>query len=337
MTITYITLFLLIILVLYLFKKINFYSRNCKDAAYKRFQNDLMLNAIDYGVYTVDKNGYCSFVNESALEILNVSKIDILYKNIQAVFCRDILKSSTYTKESCPVFKTLEDKKKRVVKEHFVTNNGNSIHLSLSISPFEDDSVIVVFKDITAEVSILQELSQKNIELDKLAITDGLSGLYNRRYFDKNLQREYEIAQRVGISFIVGICDIDNFKLYNDNYGHLKGDEVIRLVSDILKHTFNRQTDIVARYGGEEFVFILSGVSKDNALKLIQKAKKDIEDLKIEHLFSGSSKYITMSFGVVRIDINSNNISAEDLLNMADLALYNSKKNGKNMITFESI
>lgn len=337
MATTYTILVLLIILVLYLFKKIKFYSRNCKDAKYKRLQNSSMLDAINYGVYTVDKNGYCSFVNESALEILNISKFDILYKNIQALFCGDILKSSTHNRESCPVFKTLKDKKRRVVEEHFITNKGDSIHLSLSISPFEEDSVIVVFKDVTAEVSIFHELSQKNIELDKLAITDGLSGLYNRRYFDENLRREYEAAQRAGISFTVGICDIDNFKLYNDNYGHLKGDEVIRLTSDMLKRTFNRQADVVARYGGEEFVFIINGISRDNTLKLIQKAKKDIEELKIEHSFSGISKYITISFGVVSIDKYRNDISSQDLLNMADLALYNSKKNGKNMITFESI
>ena len=98
-----------------------------------------------------------------------------------------------------------------------------------------------------------------------------------------------------------------------------------------------RNSDMIIRYGGEEFVFIINKTSKDNTLKLIEKAKKDIEDLRIEHSFSGTSKYITMSFGVMSVDEYRNDISSQNFLNMADLALYNSKKNGKNMITFESI
>lgn len=326
-------LFFTIILILYLLKKIKYYNDRKKDIS----QNFLILEAISYGVFTLDRSGTCSFVNKSALEILNISKNDILCKDIQTIFCRGALKSLKHTKESCPVFKTLNDKKNRAVKEHFITNSGQSLYLSFSISPFEEGGIVVIFKDVTTEVSMLQELSQKNRELDKLAITDGLSGLYNRRYFDENLQIEYERASNGGVDFHIGICDIDNFKLYNDNYGHLKGDEVIRLVANVLKHIFNRQTDIVVRYGGEEFVFILTATPKENLLKLVQKAKQEIEDLKIEHSFSNVSKYITMSFGVACVDIGKRKISAQELLNVADLALYKSKDNGKNMITFETL
>ncbi|MFA7610852.1 MAG: GGDEF domain-containing protein [Sulfurimonas sp.] len=169
-------LVLLIILILYLLKRVKFYSDCCKNRFDYQLQNNLMLDAVGYGACTVDNNGHLLSINESALE-----------------------------------------------------NKG----------------AIVVFKDITTEVSMLQELNQRNIELDKLATTDGLSGLYNRRYFDDNLQIECDRALRGGTSFTLGICDIDSFKLYNDNYGHIKGDEVIHSVSNILKYTFNRQTDIV--------------------------------------------------------------------------------------------
>lgn len=332
-----VVLFLLIALILYLLKKIKLYSDSFENRSGYQLQNNLMLDAVGYGIYTVDNNGNCLSINESALEMLEIFKHEVLDKSIEAIFYDGILKSNTHTKETCPIFKTIKDKKKRIVEEHITKKNGTSIHLSLSISPFEDNGAVVVFKDITTEVATLKELNKRNIELDKLATTDGLSGLYNRRYFDDNLQIEYDRASRGGTSFTLGICDIDNFKLYNDNYGHIKGDEAIRSVANVLKQTFNRQTDIVARYGGEEFVFILIATPKDSALKLAQKAKKDIEELNIEHSFSDISKFITMSFGVVHVDILRREISVRELLNIADSALYKSKKNAKNMITFENV
>jgi len=238
-------LVLLIILILYLLKRVKFYSDCCKNRFDYQLQNNLMLDAVGYGACTVDNNGRFLSINESALEILGVLKHEILNNSIEAIFYDGILKNDTHTKEECSIFKTIKDKKKRVVKEQIIKKNGTSMHLSLNISPFENNGVVVVFKDITTEVSILQELNQRNIELDKLATTDGLSGLYNRRYFDDNLQIECDRALRGGTSFTLGICDIDSFKLYNDNYGHIKGDEVIHSVSNILKYTFNRQTDIV--------------------------------------------------------------------------------------------
>jgi diguanylate cyclase (GGDEF)-like protein/PAS domain S-box-containing protein len=332
-----IVLFLLIVLVLYLLKRTKFYRNCCKNRTHYQLQNNLMLDAIGYGICAVDNNGHCLSINETALKMLDVLKHEVLDENIEDIFCNGVFKSNVHTKKRCPIFKTIKDKKKRIVKEHITKKNGTSIHLSLNVSPFEDSGAVVVFRDITTEILVLQELNQRNIELDKLATTDGLSGLYNRRYFDDNLQIEYDRASRGGTSFTLGICDIDNFKLYNDNYGHVKGDEVIRAVTKVLKHTFNRQTDIVARYGGEEFVFILVATPKESAFKLTQKAKKDIEELSIEHSFNGISKFITISFGVVHKDIQKREISVSELLNIADSALYKSKENGKNMITFENI
>lgn len=331
--ITEIALFSLGISVLFVLKKINSVVRECRNTS----GYDLIADMAGYGVYAVDKNGHCSFVNQSALEILGISQDDILHKYIENVFCGEMLKSLLHTKESCPVFKTLEDKKRRTAKEHFKTKEGRSVHLSLSIAPLKKDGALVVFKDITEETSIVRELNKKNTELSMLVSTDALSGLYNRRYLDENLPKEYERALRGGSSFAVGICDIDNFKLYNDNYGHVMGDDVIRKVAQTLKHTFSRKTDIVARYGGEEFVFVLGALPVQNALKLVKDAKDGIEELNIEHSYSNVSNRITASFGVVFADIPRSEFSQEDILNMADLALYKSKNSGKNTITFESV
>jgi|GEM_PF-710304 len=189
--------------------------------------------------------------------------------------------------------------------------------------------------DITQTVHILNQLKEQNKLLDALAMTDQLSKLYNRRFFDETLTKEIHRAKRQGTSLVVGICDIDHFKDYNDTYGHQLGDEVIYQVATALKQSFNREIDIVARYGGEEFVFILSNITKKDALKLIKNAKQHIEDLHIEHKNSKTLSYITMSFGVVFNAIIDKKETEQSLLKIADKALYESKHNGRNQITFK--
>ncbi|MCK9337599.1 MAG: diguanylate cyclase [Arcobacteraceae bacterium] len=190
--------------------------------------------------------------------------------------------------------------------------------------------------DITQRVEILNELKIRNKQLDELSITDELSDLYNRRYFNEMLPKEFDRALRSKSDFALAMCDIDYFKPYNDTYGHQKGDEVIQEVAKVLKNSFNRQIDVVARYGGEEFVIILPATPKDDAIKLLDNVRKEIENLKIEHINSKVSKYITVSFGMVCGKIKSSHMSNK-LFNKSDEALYASKKNGRNQLTVVDI
>jgi diguanylate cyclase (GGDEF)-like protein/PAS domain S-box-containing protein len=299
-------------------------------------RNALMLEAIGEGVYGVDKNGVCFFINQSALEMLEFNKEEILYKQQHDIFHYSKFDKSRYLEGECPIYSTLKDGKKRVSQECFITKSGKLFPVSLNVAPFNDNGVVVVFKDITKEVEILDKLNKRNRELDKRAITDGLTGLYNRRYFDENYEKEFSRAVRGHLDFAIGICDIDYFKAYNDTYGHQRGDEVIRAVADILKQTFSRQIDIVARYGGEEFVFVLSLISKNDTLRLTQKAKENIECLRLVHERSEVSKYVTVSFGLVCVSVGGI-YSSEKLLKMADNALYESKNMGRNRITLKEV
>ncbi len=192
--------------------------------------------------------------------------------------------------------------------------------------------VRVANRDITQKVAILAELTEKNRLLDTLATTDGLSALYNRRYFDEAFTREVEYAKRTGNTLALVLCDIDYFKLYNDAYGHQKGDKVIQQVADVLKETFSRTIDVVARYGGEEFVILLQATPPAEAYNLVELARKNIVKLGIEHRESKVAPLITMSFGVVSCipDLLSN---GDNLLTQSDKALYQSKEKGRNCTT----
>lgn len=299
-------------------------------------QRAAMIDAIGDGVYGIDKNGLCTFINKSALDMLGFKESELLNAHQHYLFHHHKPNSEEYPESECPIYLTNRDRQKRVCNEYFITKKGRFFPVSLTIAPSGEEDVVVVFKDITKDVEILDKLNQKNRELDKLAVTDGLTGLYNRRYFDENFEKEFSRAARGHLDFSVGICDIDYFKEYNDTYGHQKGDDVICAVSDVLKNTFNREIDIVARYGGEEFVFVISSISEENTLKLAQKAKDSIEYLNIEHINSKIANCITVSFGLVCISADER-YSAKELLEIADNALYESKNMGRNRITLRRI
>lgn len=193
--------------------------------------------------------------------------------------------------------------------------------------------VRVANRDTTAKMGILNELKEKNTLLDTLATTDGLSGLYNRRYFNEAFEREIERAKRIETTLSIIMCDIDYFKLYNDTYGHQMGDDVIRKVSNVLKTIFGRGVDVVARYGGEEFVILAPSTPPEEIRRLVEKAREGVVMLKIEHNDSKTAPFVTMSFGIANCIPNST-LNSDKLLKIADDALYESKEKGRNCVTF---
>ena len=193
--------------------------------------------------------------------------------------------------------------------------------------------VRVANRDITLKTGILNELKEKNSLLDTLATTDGLSGLYNRRYFNEAFEREIERAKRMETTLSIIMCDIDYFKRYNDTYGHQMGDSVIQKVSNVLKATFGRGVDVVARYGGEEFVVLAPSTPPEEIKRLAEKARESIVMLCIEHDDSRTAPFVTMSFGIANCTPDVA-LTADKLLKAADDALYESKERGRNCVTF---
>ena len=162
----------------------------------------------------------------------------------------------------------------------------------------------------------------------KLATTDGLTELYNHRYFQEQIRMQVEQSKRYNSSFSLIIIDIDFFKRFNDTFGHQSGDAVLRQVAQTLKRNV-RTTDIVCRYGGEEMSIILPNTPKEEAFSTAQKICDRVANKKFR-LFNGKETNVTISLGVSTFPADGE--SAVDIIEAADKRLYNAKNNGRNQV-----
>ena len=172
-------------------------------------------------------------------------------------------------------------------------------------------------------------IKSRDFELQyKLATTDGLTELYNHRYFQEQIRMQVEQSKRYNTSFSLIIIDIDFFKKFNDTFGHQSGDAVLREVAQTLKRNV-RATDIVCRYGGEEMSIILPNTPKEEAFSTAQKICERVASKKFK-LFNGKETNVTISLGVSTFPADGE--SAVDIIEAADKRLYNAKNNGRNQV-----
>ena len=186
-----------------------------------------------------------------------------------------------------------------------------------------------ILKKLVAEKT--KQLKAANMKLEKLSLTDPLTRVANRRYFGKTLELEWRRGLRGKYSLSIIMIDIDYFKLFNDNYGHVKGDECLKRVATVLKKAAQRSGDFIARYGGEEFVVILPNTDLKGACFLAELMRSNVEKQMIPHEKSTVSEYVTISLGVSTI-IPGQEYSYDFLLKHADKALYRAKQKGRNCV-----
>lgn len=185
-------------------------------------------------------------------------------------------------------------------------------------------------KDREAELLILnQRLEEVNLELEKLSATDPLTGLANRRSFNEFIHREWLREQRSQRPFSVVMIDIDYFKKYNDYYGHLAGDACLQKVAIALQATITRASDFWARFGGEEFVAVLPNIDREGAQEIAAMLLKSVEQLDIPHAESSVADHVTISVGIASV-IPNHGTTPENVIAMADEALYKAKDSGRN-------
>jgi len=179
------------------------------------------------------------------------------------------------------------------------------------------------------------KLEVANRKLAAQAITDPLTGLMNRRYFDQHLEKEWARCQRYHRPLSIIMLDIDHFKAYNDSYGHLAGDECLTRISAVLKqqHIALRPGDSVARYGGEEFVVLLSGTPDKQAINIAEFINATILEEQIPHKASGvaGTRFVTASLGVAT-EVDCSQSTPKNLIDRADKALYVAKSQGRNQV-----
>ena len=176
-----------------------------------------------------------------------------------------------------------------------------------------------------------EELHIANQHLEELASLDGLTGLANRRGFDRELERAWRCAIDYRQPVALMMIDIDHFKLYNDRYGHVAGDTCLRAVGETLSLVTLEEAVLVVRYGGEEFALLLPGLDLERAAALAEEARKSIEDLMIPHA-EAPCGLVTISIGVESL-VPEKGRPAADLVEAADNALYAAKRNGRNTVT----
>ena len=182
------------------------------------------------------------------------------------------------------------------------------------------------------ERKIIEKTLQKvNQKLERLVNVDGLTGVSNRRHFDDYLAREWRRLKREQQPLSLILCDVDHFKLYNDSYGHLQGDDCLRQVAQTIAQVLNRPADLVARYGGEEFALILPNTDLSGAQEVATKVQQAIRGLHLPHKSSKTSEFVTISIGISSQIPNQEQL-VENLIRTTDRALYAAKAQGRDRI-----
>lgn len=182
-------------------------------------------------------------------------------------------------------------------------------------------------------------LVKANIDLERLATLDELTGVPNRRHFNEYLNKEWRRLAREQLPLSMILCDIDYFKSYNDTYGHLAGDFCLQQVAKAIRRAVKRPADLVARYGGEEFAVVLPNTHTEGALQVAEAIRDGVQSLKIARLHSSVSEYVTLSSGVASL-VPQHKLDPSALIALADKALYEAKDKGRNrciMKSFDSL
>jgi len=183
--------------------------------------------------------------------------------------------------------------------------------------------------------AIIRDITDKK-RIEHYSITDALTGLYNRRFFDVQFEKDYKISKRDGKNLVLLIVDIDYFKQYNDFYGHQKGDEALKVVAQTMLSLFKRANDYVYRVGGEEFAISFYAATQENAQERAELLRVSIQNQKIEHASSTISGYLSLSIGLSFVP-KACTMDVTEIYKVTDKALYRAKNGGRNRVEITSL
>lgn len=219
---------------------------------------------------------------------------------------------------------------KRQVLSALADQIAGAVHLAVANARLHEINRIVEDKS-AALAQVNKRLRQANTQLAELSHRDGLTGIANRRRFDAMLATEWGRALRHGYSLALLMLDIDDFKSYNDGYGHLAGDEALRQVAKVLSSALGRGEDCIARYGGEEFAVLLPHTTLGEALHVGAHIARAVARLSLPHAYSRAASTLTLSMGAAAL-VPQGELDPRVLVNQADGALYRAKSQGRNRI-----
>lgn len=279
------------------------------------------------GVFVVNKAGNLTFINPEGERMLGWTFHE-LTEDDEDIYSKIYKERESISDKSLIKISVEEDTILHSDQEVFKRKDGEIFPVSITAAPIhsKDESkegVVVVFQDITLQ----KELENK---LEKMALYDALTGLYNRGSFTKALQDELKRADRYRKPISLLLIDIDFFKKVNDIYGHLAGDAVLKSVASMIKSSI-RNSDYAARYGGEEFVVILPETNTEDSIILAERIRVAIEEKEFK-ISMDVTIHLTVSIGIGSTLLKQ--ISPEQLIETADKALYKAKANGRNQVQY---
>ncbi|MEA1956297.1 MAG: diguanylate cyclase [Campylobacterota bacterium] len=263
-----------------------------------------------------------------AIEILEEERVDLILL--------DIMMPDMNGFEVCEKLKT--NPKTGYTPIIFITSKTDEASIEKAYDIGGIDYIAKPFKakELLAKVqrelklnSLIVELKNSKAELEKLASTDHLTKLYNRRYFLDVAEHTLDLASRDLKKLSIAMLDIDKFKLVNDNYGHQVGDDVLVMVSNVLRNNM-RKSDLLCRFGGEEFIILLPETCCDDSKIVADKLREKIESEVIE-LEDGRTLQVTGSFGISSL-IHEKDTILEQIIARADEALYDAKETGRSKV-----
>lgn len=212
-----------------------------------------------------------------------------------------------------------------------ITGNANDEIELFALTCGAVDFLVKPFKPILTLARVKLHLAnvKEHRRLSSLSMTDGLTQIANRRYFDEFYSAEWRRACREQGSLGLIMMDIDHFKAFNDHYGHLQGDECLTSVAQQLKAAVQRPRDFVARFGGEEFIVLLPSIQAEGVRVVAERLQQVLANLKIPHAYSSAGQHVSLSMGLAWCEPD-NDFRPDQLVAAADEALYSAKENGRN-------
>ncbi len=283
---------------------------------------DLFENASDL-IQSVAPDGRLLYVNRAWVDALGYHEDEV---NNLTVF--DIIHPDSRQHFIDLFQRVMAGENLNKVETAFIKKNGAKMlvegSINCRIEKGEPVSTRDIFHDITERKKMEETLRQ-------LSYLDELTGIPNRRFFMETLQREWKRATREKTSLTLIMGDIDFFKAYNDTFGHIKGDECLKRVANVLTKTKRRPADMVSRYGGEEFLAVLPDTDAEGGLLVAETMRARVMDLGIVHKSSSICDRVTISLGVAT-GIPGHLSTPSDLINATDQALYKAKKDGRNRV-----
>ena len=298
--------------------------RSRRGARALREQMDAITESMGEGLYVLDGQGRVGYVNQAASQMLGYRPDEITGAKANALFYDSAGIQGRPTR--IPGWEVLRTGGTYRSERHQLRRrDGTSLPVSLTVAPLRgvDKGVVAVFHDIADRARELSSLKEQ-------AARDALTGLGNRRMLDASLQRESARAQRTGNPLSLLMLDVDEFKLYNDNFGHPAGDQALRRIAAILEKSVNRPADLICRYGGEEFAIILPVADAEAAAVVAERIRKAVEAAQIPHTADAQRPVVTVSIGCA----TATGVGVEPalLIARADAGVYRAKSRGRNRV-----